>query len=103
MWQRLLLCFSAVSNGEKILSVKNTPGSLTCLNGIRVLSMGWVILGHTFSFLVAVAGIAAQFHSLVPKGIAIYTICTSWALYFKVAISELHWKKIHFSNFYIFQ
>ncbi|XP_071103158.1 O-acyltransferase like protein-like [Haliotis cracherodii] len=48
LWQRVLLCFSAVSNGEKILSVKRSPGSLTCLNGIRVLSMGWVILGHTF-------------------------------------------------------
>ncbi|XP_046573343.1 nose resistant to fluoxetine protein 6-like [Haliotis rubra] len=51
LWQRILLCFSAVSNGEKILSVKRSPGSLTCLNGIRVLSMGWVILGHSFLIL----------------------------------------------------
>ncbi|XP_046573369.1 nose resistant to fluoxetine protein 6-like [Haliotis rubra] len=52
LWKRVLLCFSAVSNGEKILSVKRSPGSLTCLNGIRVLSMSWVILGHTFLNLI---------------------------------------------------
>ncbi|XP_067685689.1 O-acyltransferase like protein-like [Haliotis asinina] len=52
LWQRILLCFSAVSNGEKILSVKRSPASISCLNGIRVLSMSWVILGHTFLNLI---------------------------------------------------
>ncbi|XP_048237970.1 uncharacterized protein LOC124115336 [Haliotis rufescens] len=61
LWQRVLLCFSAVSNGEKILSVKRSPGSLTCLNGIRVLSMSWVILGHTFLELMANAENGAIF------------------------------------------
>ncbi|XP_067686619.1 O-acyltransferase like protein-like [Haliotis asinina] len=50
--ERILLCFSAVSNGEKILSVKRSPASISCLHGIRVLSMSWVILGHTFLNLI---------------------------------------------------
>ncbi|XP_048237969.1 O-acyltransferase like protein-like [Haliotis rufescens] len=52
VWQRVLLCFSAVSNGEKILSVKRSPASITCLHGIRVLSIGWVILGHTYLYFI---------------------------------------------------
>ncbi|XP_067686161.1 O-acyltransferase like protein-like [Haliotis asinina] len=54
--ERVLLCFSAVSNGEKILSVKRSPASITCLHGIRVLSIGWVILGHTYIYTMSNAG-----------------------------------------------
>ncbi|GFO30227.1 nose resistant to fluoxetine protein 6-like [Plakobranchus ocellatus] len=49
-WQRLLLAFSLPHNAGKILSVKAVPGSIGCLHGIRVLSMGWVILGHVIIF-----------------------------------------------------
>ena len=42
-----LMCFSLYTNGYKILSAKQPPGSLTCINGIRFISMTWVILGHT--------------------------------------------------------
>ncbi|XP_033120843.1 nose resistant to fluoxetine protein 6-like [Anneissia japonica] len=46
-----LLSFSALTNGRKILKVNSKSGQLDCLNGIRVLSMWWVILGHATSFL----------------------------------------------------
>lgn len=49
-WQRALLAFSIPRNTEKILSVKAAPGAIGCLHGIRVLSMGWVILGHVIIF-----------------------------------------------------
>ncbi|XP_060075442.1 nose resistant to fluoxetine protein 6-like [Ylistrum balloti] len=47
---RLLLSFSVLSNSEKLLSTTQAPGSLTAINGIRVLSMFWVILGHSYVF-----------------------------------------------------
>ena len=43
---RALRCFSAISNARKILSTRSTPGSFTCLHGMRVLSTTWVIQGH---------------------------------------------------------
>lgn len=48
---KLLLSFSAWSNAGKILNTQQGEGSLHCLNGIRVISMWWVILGHTFAFI----------------------------------------------------
>jgi len=46
---RFLYCFSVLNNGRKILSTKaNSSDNLACLNGIRVLSTTWVILGHAY-------------------------------------------------------
>ncbi|XP_033121019.1 O-acyltransferase like protein-like [Anneissia japonica] len=50
VFEQALLSFSAMKNGSKILDVGNGAGQLECLNGIRVLSMWWVILGHTLYF-----------------------------------------------------
>ncbi|KAJ8299911.1 hypothetical protein KUTeg_021430 [Tegillarca granosa] len=45
----ILLSFSVYTNGSKLFNTKQTAGTLTAINGIRFLSMNWVILGHTFS------------------------------------------------------
>ncbi|KAL5011855.1 hypothetical protein ScPMuIL_010406 [Solemya velum] len=45
-----LLSFSVYTNGAKILNTKSPPGNLSCLNGIRFLSMTWVLYGHLYSF-----------------------------------------------------
>nr|KAG5706680.1 hypothetical protein BaRGS_005750 [Batillaria attramentaria] len=45
---KLLISFSLYTNGSKLLSTYQPPGSLTCVHGIRFLSMTWVVLGHTF-------------------------------------------------------
>nr|XP_027201165.1 nose resistant to fluoxetine protein 6-like [Dermatophagoides pteronyssinus] len=45
-----LLWFSPMSNMEKILSSKMDGQDLTCLHGIRVLSMCWIIMGHIIPF-----------------------------------------------------
>nr|XP_027234868.1 uncharacterized protein LOC113826192 [Penaeus vannamei] len=49
---RFLLPFSVYTNLEKmfLITTEPRPGIITCLTGMRVLSMGWVILGHQYLF-----------------------------------------------------
>ncbi|CAH1786287.1 unnamed protein product [Owenia fusiformis] len=48
---RMLLCFSAYTNGDKILKVgPPSESSLDCVHGIRFFSMTWVMLCHTYFF-----------------------------------------------------
>ena len=49
---KLLLSFSLYSNFNDIMS-SNTGGkdTLTCLHGIRFISMTWVVLGHNFLYM----------------------------------------------------
>ncbi|XP_046398836.1 nose resistant to fluoxetine protein 6-like [Ischnura elegans] len=58
--QRLLLCFSIRRNGKKILcgtedGGKDDERNLDCIHGLRVISMGWVILVHTYLMVFAIA------------------------------------------------
>lgn len=53
---KILLSFSVYTNGAKILSTNQSAGNLTSVNGIRFISMSWVILGHTYAFLSPLAG-----------------------------------------------
>ncbi|XP_046563547.1 nose resistant to fluoxetine protein 6-like [Haliotis rubra] len=48
--RQLLLSFSISRNTEKILSTRTGDGNLGCIHGIRVLSMAWVILGHSMTW-----------------------------------------------------
>ena len=43
-----ITAFSLFKNVPMILSTKQPPTAITSLNGIRVISMFWVIVGHTF-------------------------------------------------------
>ncbi|KAL4225568.1 hypothetical protein ACF0H5_016256 [Mactra antiquata] len=47
---KILQAFSLYTNGSKLLSTKTQAGSLGAVNGIRFISMSWVILGHTYAF-----------------------------------------------------
>ncbi|XP_072014081.1 O-acyltransferase like protein-like isoform X2 [Amphiura filiformis] len=44
---RFLLCFAVNRSLEKLLNTKQGDKSVGCLNGIRVLSISWVILAHS--------------------------------------------------------
>ncbi|XP_077981421.1 nose resistant to fluoxetine protein 6-like [Glandiceps talaboti] len=44
----LLFCFAVNKNLQKLLSTKQSEKAIGCLHGLRVISMSWVILGHTF-------------------------------------------------------
>ncbi|XP_071955725.1 nose resistant to fluoxetine protein 6-like [Antedon mediterranea] len=50
LFRDILLCFSLLINGSKILKTKQGEQSLGALNGIRVISLWWVMLGHTYVF-----------------------------------------------------
>lgn len=47
---KLLLSFSVYTNARKIFNTSQPAGTLTSINGIRFVSMTWVILGHTYAF-----------------------------------------------------
>ena len=51
--------FSAYSNSLKIWNTRSPKDSLDFLNGMRVLSMCWVILGHTHAYA-SMAGIVGK-------------------------------------------
>ncbi|KAJ8676409.1 hypothetical protein QAD02_012196 [Eretmocerus hayati] len=60
----LLTSFSLSSNGKELLSTKRHRGTIKCLDGLRYLSICWIIYGHTF-YLEAV-GVKMD-RSSIPK------------------------------------
>ncbi|XP_076093222.1 O-acyltransferase like protein-like [Mytilus galloprovincialis] len=65
---KLLLSFSVYTNGAKILSTNQGSGTLTAVNGIRFISMSWVILGHTYAFgLLSVGNIGTLYGELLKR------------------------------------
>ena len=48
--QKVLLAFSVLTNGRKLLDTSSSSDTLGCLHGIRFLSMTWVLLGHQYVF-----------------------------------------------------
>ena len=51
LWIKFFLSFSVFSNWKAVMST-NAGGrdNLTCLHGMRFISMTWVVLGHSFVF-----------------------------------------------------
>ncbi|KAJ8922593.1 hypothetical protein NQ315_007623 [Exocentrus adspersus] len=47
----IFVAFSFYTNGRKLFSTKKSADSLACLNGLRVLSLAWIVLGHRFMYL----------------------------------------------------
>ena len=45
---KILLAFSAYTNGKKILNTNIPEGDLGILNGIRAICMFWIVLGHYY-------------------------------------------------------
>ncbi|XP_046817971.1 nose resistant to fluoxetine protein 6-like isoform X1 [Vespa crabro] len=55
-WAKCLLAFSPTVNGGKIISTEPAArDSLTCLHGLRVFSLGWVVMVHTYLQVFAIA------------------------------------------------
>ena len=47
---RIITSFSLLRNTRAIFSTRVPPGAITSINGIRFISMTWVILGHYYVF-----------------------------------------------------
>ena len=47
---KFITAFSIIKNLGIILSTKQPLNAITCINGIRVISTFWIILGHTFLY-----------------------------------------------------
>lgn len=43
-----LLSFSLYTNGRNLFSTRQSVGCIDAINGIRVLSMGWILWTHTY-------------------------------------------------------
>ncbi|XP_011687955.1 PREDICTED: nose resistant to fluoxetine protein 6 [Wasmannia auropunctata] len=55
-WLKFLLAFSPAVNGSRIISTEPAAkDSLTCLHGLRVFSLGWVIMVHTYIQVFSIA------------------------------------------------
>ncbi|XP_076233140.1 nose resistant to fluoxetine protein 6 [Calliopsis andreniformis] len=53
---KCLTAFNPIRNGSKILSTEPAArDSLTCLHGLRVFSLGWVVMVHTYLQVFAIA------------------------------------------------
>ncbi|CAG5133781.1 unnamed protein product, partial [Candidula unifasciata] len=48
----IFLSFSAYTNGKRLLSTSQAPGSITVIHGLRFLTMAWIIIGHTYFLLI---------------------------------------------------
>ena len=48
IWRDIFLCFSLIRNSQKIFNMNVPRVAITSINGIRVISITWVILGHLF-------------------------------------------------------
>ena len=60
---KVLLSFSIYTNASKILNTTQPSGTLTAVNGIRFVSMTWVVLGHSYAFGLAVGGRLSIHHN----------------------------------------
>lgn len=51
VWVKVILCFSLIKNGRRLFSSSSNEGSsesLSCLYGIRFLTMSWIVVGHVW-------------------------------------------------------
>ncbi|XP_048480394.1 uncharacterized protein LOC105382199 [Plutella xylostella] len=82
---KLYQSFSVYTNCRRLVTVSKNPKSIECLDGIRVLAMAWVILGHTYITsppVINVVDIATWFasgHSVFITG-AVITVDTFFFL-----------------------
>ena len=52
---RFMKCFALQRTMETLFSTTTKPGQVLCLNGIRVLSINWVVLGHSYLIAITVS------------------------------------------------
>ncbi|KAI1290318.1 Nose resistant to fluoxetine protein 6 [Halotydeus destructor] len=65
--------FSLRHNLDKLLSVKKAKNEISCVHGIRFLSMCWIIMGHTYMFpIMMIENLVDTFKDI--DNLAFYTV-----------------------------
>ena len=66
-YSKFVINFSLYSNTKKLfdLNVPNTVDHIGCLDGIRFLSMTWVVMGHTFGNITSAFSLSNNGYSKV--------------------------------------
>ena len=62
-----ITAFSLYKTVPTLFATKQAPGVITCLNGLRVISMFWVILGHTYDFVLLQVDNTPSFPDIVSR------------------------------------
>ncbi|XP_026319621.1 nose resistant to fluoxetine protein 6-like [Hyposmocoma kahamanoa] len=57
----ICLSFSVYTNSRRLVTYKPVRGSLECVDGIRAITMSWIILGHTFTRLPPIMNLLEAF------------------------------------------
>jgi hypothetical protein len=57
MKKELLIAFSLYSNGKKLLSTKNSEDTLHAINGMRFITICWVVWCHRYKMDTAVPSV----------------------------------------------
>ncbi|XP_055370763.1 uncharacterized protein LOC129605190 [Condylostylus longicornis] len=59
----LLIAFSVITNGEKLfkISTKKSPNVIECLNGLRCISIVWIVLGHSYATFSTISILNGQY------------------------------------------
>lgn len=64
MWQQFFLGFSLKTNIGKLFDASEPKSAdvITCLNGMRFMSMTWVLLSHSYTLYKAHYPLSNSFH-----------------------------------------
>ena len=66
-WHNFLTAFSLYRTVPTLLATKQAPGVITSLNGLRVMSIFWVILGHSYALNIAGIDNAGPFMGVMSR------------------------------------
>ncbi|XP_074599370.1 nose resistant to fluoxetine protein 6-like [Brevipalpus obovatus] len=106
LWAQTVNCFSIVKNAKSLLSMtrdgkKSSEENLSHIHGIRVLTMAWIILGHTFG-LVNHSNYTQSFNSenlytnIIFQALLNATVCVDTFFVLSGLLSfYVTWKKIN--------
>ncbi|KAI8422371.1 hypothetical protein MSG28_006231 [Choristoneura fumiferana] len=78
---KLYCCFSVYTNTNRLMTFTEKSGSLDCLDGMRSLSILWIILGHVYSnYLIIYAINLSEFFEWFGKRRAIWLLSADVAV-----------------------
>uniref|UniRef100_A0A0R3RQ56 NRF domain-containing protein n=1 Tax=Elaeophora elaphi TaxID=1147741 RepID=A0A0R3RQ56_9BILA len=101
-WVEILLAFSAKKNLMKLVRMpKDSQSTITCMFGMRFLSMVWTVIGHSFIFVQAYLDNVEEYKTdmvdhFYNQWITNFTLGVDTFLVLSATLTSFTWfKKIH--------